>query len=352
MSKHFTIDKIARSVAGAVRGDPDRVVTGVGSLEEAGAHQITWLAQDALAKKLPMTRAGAVLVRPDLAEAVPAGSAAIVVDRPHMAIIEVLSMFDEPMAVKPGIDPTAVIDPTASLDENVRIGPHAVVGAAASIGPNSVLHAGVFVGPGSRVGADCVLWPHVVVRERCTIGNRVIIHSNSTIGTDGFGYEFDAGRHVKVPQIGTVVIGDDVEVGAGTCIDRAKFGATTVGAGTKIDNLVQIGHNVRIGAGAILVAQVGVGGSARIGSFAVLGGQVGVVDHATVGNRAVVAAVSAVTGEVPDGQQVAGIYAYDIREWRRSQIAVRRLPKLLEQVKELARRVAELESAKDDSKRS
>ncbi len=281
----------------------------------------------------------------------PPGAAAILVEHPSHAIITVLGLFAQPADLAPGIHPSAVVDPTAALGRNVSIGPLAVVGPQAAIGDDTVLHAGVFIGQAARLGASCILWPNVVVRERCQIGNRVIIHPNTTIGADGFGYEFIAGRHVKVPQIGDVVIEDDVEIGANTCIDRAKFGSTFIRAGAKIDNLVQIAHNVQIGPGAILVAQVGIAGSARIGAFSVLGGQAGVADHAKIGDQAVVASGSAVTGEVPDGAQVGGVFAFDIHEWRRSQIAMRRLPKVLEQVKELARRVAELESAKDDTKR-
>jgi UDP-3-O-[3-hydroxymyristoyl] glucosamine N-acyltransferase len=352
MTRTYTISQIAQAVSGQIRGDPDRTITGVSSVEAAGPDQITWLAQEALLTKAAHGRAGAVLIPWQWADNLPAGTTAILVERPNHAIIRVLGMFEEPAAVSPGIHPTAVIDPTASLGRNVSAGPHVVVGPQAAIGDDTVLRAGVFVGQASRVGSHCVLWPNVVVRERCVIGNRVIIHPNATIGADGFGYEFIDGRHVKVPQIGNVVIEDDVEIGANTCIDRAKFGSTMVRAGAKIDNLVQIAHNVDIGPGVVLAALVGIAGSAKIGAFSVLGGQVGVTDHARIGNQVIVASASAVTGTVPDNAQVAGVFAYGVQEWRRGQIAVRRLPKLLEQVKELARRVAELESAKDHRKGS
>lgn len=352
MGKTYTVGQIAQAVAGQVRGDADRTITGVSSVEAAGPDQVTWIAQEGLLKKLPQTRAGAVLVAANWADRIPAESTAILVERPSQAIIRVLSLFEDLPVVAPGVHPTAVVDPTATLGRDVSVGPHAVIGAGAVIGDHTILHAGVFIGQATRIGTHCVLWPNVVVRERCAIGNRVVIHPNATIGADGFGYEFHAGRHVKVPQIGNVVIEDDVEIGANTCVDRAKFGSTTVRAGAKIDNLVQIAHNVEIGPGAILVAQVGIAGSAKIGAFSVLGGQTGVTDHAKIGNQAVVASASAVTGEVPDKAQVAGIFAFDIQEWRRSQVVMRRLPKLFEQVRELARRVADLESAEDDRKGS
>jgi len=350
MSKTYTVSQIAQAVAGQVRGDASRTIAGISSVEAATPDQATWISQEALLKKLPQTRAGAVLVSLRWADQVPAGTTAILVEQPSHAIIQVLALFEEPPAITSGIHPTAVVDPTATLGRNVSIGPHAVVGPRAAIGDETILHAGVFIGQETRVGSRCVLWPNVVVRERCAIGNRVIIHPNSTIGADGFGYEFIDGRHVKVPQIGNVVIEDDVEIGANTCIDRAKFGSTTVRAGAKIDNQVQIAHNVEIGPGAILAAQVGIAGSAKIGAFSVLGGRAGATDHAKIGDHVVVASASVVTGEVPDKARVAGVMAFDVQDWRRSQIALRRLPKLLEQVRELARRVAELESAKNDRK--
>ncbi len=352
MIRTYTVSQIAQAVAGQVRGDAARTITGVGSVEVAAPDQVTWVAQDALLRKLPASRAGAILVRPQWADEVPPGAAAILVERPSHAIITVLGMFAEPAEVAPGIHPTAVVDPSATLGRNVSIGPHAVVGPRADVGDDTVLHAGVFVGQAVRIGAGCVFWPNVVVRERCQVGNRVIIHPNATIGADGFGYEFIAGRHVKVPQIGNVVIEDDVEIGANTCIDRAKFGSTFIRSGAKIDNLVQIAHNVEIGPGVILAALVGIAGSASIGAYSVLAGKVGVGDHCRIGSGVQVAACSCVpTGAVPDNSAIAGVMAFDYQEWRRSQIAVRRLPKGLEQVKELARRVAQLESAKDDTKR-
>lgn len=343
--KTFTIAQIAEAVKGQVRGDSARTITGINSVESADCGQITWVAQEALFKKLPGTRAGAVLVPPKWVQDVPTGSAAILVDRPAIAIITVLAMFEEKPDVPAGVHPSAVVDPTATVGAGVSVGSHVTIGPRARVGPGTVLHAGVFVGQDACIGSDCVLWPNVVIRERCVVGNRVIIHPNATIGADGFGYEFLDGRHVKIPQIGNVVIGDDVEIGANTCVDRAKFGSTRIGPGAKIDNLVQIAHNVELGPGVILAAMVGIAGSAKIGAFSVLGGKAGVADHGRIGNQVTVASASAVTGEVPDKAWVAGVFAYDIKDWRRSQIALRHLPELHEQVRQLARRVQELESA-------
>ncbi len=345
--KSHTVTQIADAVKGRVQGDAARTITGVSSVEAAGPDQITWVARDALLKKIAATEAGAVLIRPDSAAEVPAGSTAILVDRPAIAIVTVLGMFEDRPVVSAGVHPTAVVDPTATIGAGVSIGAHVTVAAGVKVGDNTVLHPGVFLGQDVQVGSDCILWPNVVIRERCVLGDRIIIHPNAAIGADGFGYEFADGRHVKVPQIGNVVIGDDVEIGASACIDRAKFGSTRIGPGSKIDNLVQIAHNVELGKGVILASMVGIAGSARIGAYSVLGGQVGVTDHCRIGSQVIVASASAVTGEIPDKAQVAGVFAYDVKEWRRSQVAVRRLPKLLEQVRQLARRVEELESAND-----
>lgn len=202
-----------------------------------------------------------------------------------------------------------------------------------------------------RIGRDCLLWPNVVVRERVTIGDRVIIHPNVTIGADGFGYLQRADKHVKIPQIGTVVIEDDVEIGANTCIDRARSGITRIGRGTKIDNLVQVGHNVTIGEDCIIVAQCGISGSTSLGHHVVLSGQVGLTDHLRIGSAVQVAAKSGVFRNVPDGKVYRGIPATEYYQYARQQIGVRRLPKLMEQLRELARRVEWLESAADDTTR-
>jgi UDP-3-O-[3-hydroxymyristoyl] glucosamine N-acyltransferase len=343
MSSTYTVSQIASKVAGHVHGNASRIITGISSVEDATPSQITWLSRDGLLRKLPASKAGAVLIRrPWLAE-VPEDSTAILVDRPSVAIIQVLSMFEELSAVSPDIHPTAVIAASALLGDNVSIGPHVVIGPDTQIGDNTVLQAGVFIGQATRIGHNCVIWPHVVIRERCIIGNRVIIHPNATIGADGFGYEFVDGRHVKIPHIGNVMLEDDVEIGANSCVDRAKFSSTRIGAGSKIDNQVQIAHNVQIGEGCLLVGQVAVAGSARIGPYCVLAGRVGVSDHTILGSQVVVASCSCVSGVIPDRAQLAGTYAFDVKDWRRSQIAVRRLPKMIEQMRELGQRVAKIE---------
>ena len=210
------------------------------------------------------------------------------------------------------------------------------------------LHAGVYIGPGCRIGRGCVLWPNVVVREYTVIGERVVIHPNATIGADGFGYLYREGAHLKIPQIGRVVIEDDVEIGAGTCIDRARSGETRIGRGTKIDNLVQIGHNVQVGAHCILVSQAGVSGSCRLGHHVVLGGQVGVADHVELGDGAQVAAQGGVAQDIPPGVVHGGTPSVEVSAWRRQMASLRRLPDVLERLRALEQRVRQLESTTHD----
>ena len=243
-----------------------------------------------------------------------------------------------------GIHPGAVVADTASIGRDVAIGPHCMVGANVALGHGTVLHAGVTIGDDVTIGDECELFAGVVVRERCTIGHRVTIHANSVIGTDGFGYRWDGTKHAKQPHIGTVVIEDDVEIGSCTCIDRGKIDETRVGSGTKIDNLVQVGHNVRIGRHCILCAGVGVGGTAVLEDGVVLGGAAGVRDHVRLGAGVQVGALSGIPNDIPAGQAVVGAPALPHRDYLREQAAIRKLPEALRTIRALANRVAELEA--------
>ncbi len=342
----YTLAEIAKWVDGVVRGDASIRVNGVSGVEEAQPSELTWLTDDRFAAALTVSRAGAVLAG-EQAGATP--MPAILCAKPELAIVTVLEHFAPPVPRPPaGVHPTACVADSARLGRDVAIGPWAVVGENAVIGDRAVLHAHVFLGADSRVGCDCELWPGVVVRERCVLGDRVIVHPNATIGADGFGYIYAGGRHVKIPQIGTVEIEADVEIGANCAIDRAKFGTTRIGAGTKIDNLVQVAHNVQVGPGCLLVAQCGIAGSARLGSGVVLGGKVGIKDHAVLGEGVQVAACACVSKDVRAGARLMGVPAVDLDEWVRQRAGVRRVPRLAEQIKALAERVDRLERAADD----
>jgi UDP-3-O-[3-hydroxymyristoyl] glucosamine N-acyltransferase len=343
--KSLTLGQIAALLQCPPPDHADRVITGVAGLEDAGPGDLSLLSSKRYLKQFAATSAGAVLV--DRAIALQPGKqtpAVLLVDDAELAMAHILQQFAPPVPRPPaGVDASARLDPSAHLDPTAAVGCFAFVGARCRVGCRSVLHSGVYLGDDVTVGDDCELFPHVVVRERITIGHRVVIHANSVLGTDGFGYRWDGSRHAKVPQIGTVVIEDDVEIGSCVCIDRAKFGATLIGRGTKIDNLVQIGHNVVVGPHCIIVGQAGLAGSARLGTGVVLGGQVAVRDHVSLGDGAAAAACAGIAEDVEPRAVVSGIPALPHRQSLREQKALRRLPDLVQQVRELQEQMAKLQ---------
>jgi UDP-3-O-[3-hydroxymyristoyl] glucosamine N-acyltransferase len=260
-----------------------------------------------------------------------------------MAVAKVLEIFAPPIPRPPiGVHPSARLAPDVRLGEDVAIGPYVVVGSGTSIGRNTILHPGVIISSDVAIGDDCEIHSNVTIRERITIGSRVIIHAGSVLGTDGFGYRWDGTRHQKIPQIGTVVIEDDVEIGSCVCIDRAKFSTTRIGRGTKIDNLVQVAHNVQTGPHCIIVGQAGMAGSVTLGAGVVLGGQCAVRDHVTMGDGSMVAACSGVAEDVDPKTIVSGLPALPHRQTLREQAALRRLPDLVVQVRKLQEQLDEL----------
>lgn len=341
----ITAGALADRLGGRLVGDRDRPIAEVATLADAGAESLTWVGDKRYLAQVATTRAGTVLV-PDGCD-VPAQVTAIHVADPDLALCTALEMLAPPLPeVAEGIHPDARVS-KAAVVTGVAVGPNVFIGPGAHVGPGTQLHAGVYVAPNTRIGRDCVIWQNVVIRERTTIGDRVIIHPNSTIGADGFGYHPRGGKHVKIPQIGRVSIADDVEIGANSCIDRARSGVTRIGRGTKIDNLVQIGHNATIGEDCIIIAQCGIAGTAVLGNHVILAGHVGVADHVTVGDGAVVAAKSAALNSLAGGQAYRGIPAIPNVDFGRQTVSLRRLPELLQQVRNLQKRVEQLESSTD-----
>jgi UDP-3-O-[3-hydroxymyristoyl] glucosamine N-acyltransferase len=327
--------EIAELVSGHVEpNQADIVVHGPASLVEAGPGDIAFFGNAKYAAALRATQATAVLVPHGFGEEIT--PARIWVDNPATAFAQVLARFaPEPIAYPAGIHPTAIIDPTAQIDPSVHVGAGVVIEAGAQIGPRTVIAAQSFVGPHATLGEDCFLHPRATVNARCKLGNRVQLQSGAVIGADGFGYEMKDGRHVKIPQTGIVQIDDDVEIGANTTIDRARFGRTWIQQGTKIDNLVQIAHNVRVGAHTIICSQAGVSGSTRIGSYVTLAGQAGIVGHIEIGDQAIVAAQCGLSRNLKPGEIVCGSPAREIQTWKEQAAQVNRLGKLYDRVKKL-----------------
>ena len=336
---HATVEELAALVGGHFAGDVGAVpITGAASVSDALEGDITFFGNPKYLPALRTSRATCALVPEGFAETISA--IPIQVTNPSLAFSQVVERFaPAPVVFEPGCHPSAVVDSSAQIGANVSIQPHAVIEAGAVIGDHSIIGANVYVGHGAKIGADCHIYPNVSIRERCVIGNRVIIHSGAVLGSDGFGFEMVRGRYVKIPQIGIVQVDDDVEIGANTTIDRARFGRTWIGEGSKIDNLVQIAHNVVIGKHSVIVSQVGISGSSKIGNYVTLAGQVGVVGHIEIGDQAIVAAQSGVSKSVPPKQMVWGSPAIPIREGKERIAYISRLPKLVERVKRLEERL-------------
>lgn len=336
----ITVAEIARLVGGRAAGDTARVIEGAAGLLEADPSDVSFvrdLAKAETREALARTRAGAVL----LPKGAPGnGKTHIEVENPMAAFATVLKRIsDEKTPRRRGVHPTAVIDPTATVGADVFIGPHCVIEANAKIGDRVQLIAQVYVGPGSQVGSDSLIYAGVVFREYVTVGARCIIHPGTVIGSDGFGFFYSGGKHNKIPQIGTVAVGDDVEIGAGAAIDRATTGTTRVGSGTKIDNLVHIAHNVEIGERSLLAAQVGIAGSTTLGPGVALGGQAGVADHVVLGAGVQVGAQSGIHRDVPPKTVMFGTPAQPIQDTIKQSLLAKRLPELFKDVKKLKREV-------------
>jgi UDP-3-O-[3-hydroxymyristoyl] glucosamine N-acyltransferase len=330
-------------------GKADTVITGLSSLETAEAGDLAFLASDRFLKAAQSSRAGALIA----ARPVPdVHCPLLVVDHPAYAFVRVAQqLFVEPYRAR-GIAPDLVQGEAVSIGPDVSIWPRVTLGDRVSIGARVMLFPGVFVGDDSVIGDDTVLHANVVVREGCTLGARVILHSGTVIGSDGFGYVQHGGRHHKIPQLGGVVIEDDVELGANVAVDRATFGQTRIKQGTKIDNLVQIAHNVTVGAHNILVAQVGIAGSTALGDYVMVGGQAGLADHLVIGDHVMIAAKSGVTRSLEGHQIVSGAPVMPHATFLKAQAVIPQLPDLRQRVRELEERLQKIERKRGPRKRS
>ena len=316
------IAEIVEFVRGEYSGGGDVSVTAVNTLSDAAPDELSFLSNSKYAPQLQRTNAGAVLVPRKLE-----GNDArwIRVDDPYFAMSQVVTHWFTKRLMPQGISPQAAIAATATTGRNVAVGPFARIGDGVAIGDDVVIFQGVSVEAGSRIGDGSVLYPNVAVYEGTVIGRRCVIHSNTVIGSDGYGFATHSGKHHKIPQIGIVRIEDDVEIGAGTTIDRAAFGETVIGEGTKIDNLVQIGHNVKIGKHCLIVSQVGIAGSTELGDYVAVGGQSGLSGHLKIGSRVQIGGGSAVVADTPEGSKVMGYPALPFRQFARREVILKRL---------------------------
>ena len=345
MTTH-TLSDLAALLDARLIGDGAVQITGVAGVREARPGDVTFLVNPRYESYLAETNASAVIVGEPRSECpIPQ----IVCADPYLAFLRCVKIFrQERPRPAIGVHPTAVIGEGVTLGEGVSIGPYAVIEEGAVLGDGAVVMAHSYVGHRVKLGKDAFLYPQVVVREECVLGDRVVIHSGTIIGADGFGYAKDGGSYHQVPQVGNVMLDDDVEIGANTCVDRATTGTTTIGKGSKIDNLVQIGHNVQTGEHVIVGAMSGVAGSTRIGSNATIGAQAGVTGHIEIGEGATVASRGGVTKSIPPGALVSGVFpARPHAVERRIQASIAKLPQLVVRLHELEQRLASIESTRD-----
>src|SRR5690554_1818036 len=335
-----TLNELAALVEGEVTGNGELEINGVSGIEDIRPGTITLVGGERVLAKAKST-AAAYIVPKNLQ--LPPGLAGIKVDNPRLAFAKILRFFHPPQVFTAGIHASAVVEEGVRYGEKCYIGPLVFIGKNVTMGDRVVVHPGVVIEEGTKIGDDTEIHANVVLKSRTMLGKRVIIHAGAVIGSDGFGYIQEQGRHIKIPQVGRVIIEDDVEIGANVTIDRATIGSTLVKRGTKIDNLVQVGHNVEIGQDNIVVAQVAIAGSARLGDRVTLAGQAGVKDHVTVGADAVIAGRGMVIGNIPPGAFYSGQPAGPPAKEMRIQAAAGRLPELIKTVKNLEKRLAELE---------
>jgi UDP-3-O-[3-hydroxymyristoyl] glucosamine N-acyltransferase len=334
---NVTVQQLAELVGGTLVGDGTIRIQAARPLKEAGPGHITFLENEKHLRHLASCQASAVVLKTGLSVN---GRATILVAEPLAAFLTIFRyLHGQPSPPPHGLDARAHVHPTAQLGDGVSLHPFACVGAGTVIGKRCCLHSGVVLGRNCQLGDDVVLYPNVVVYDGCKIGNRVIVHANAVIGSDGFGYRLQQGRHVKVPQLGTVEIEDDVEIGACTTIDRGAFQATRIGAGTKIDNLVQVAHNCTIGKHNVFASQVGIAGSSTTGDYVTIAGQVGVADHIHLGDRCLIGAQAGVMRDVPEGQFVFGAPAQPEREMKQIMLSLERLPGLRRDVRQIKQKL-------------
>ncbi len=341
MTQPRTVTEIAHYLGGTVQGDGAMLISGLGTLETAGPDALTFLANPRYASKVAETAAGAVLMAPGGQRY---GRTAIEVANPYLGFAKLLTLFYTAPHEPQGVHPAAIVDSSATVGEDVTVYPGACIGRNVVIGKRTVIYPGAVLYDNVIVGDECIIHANAVIREQCRLGNRCIIQPGAVIGSDGFGYAPDGKGYYRIPQIGIVVLDDDVEIGANSCVDRAAVEVTRIRRGTKLDNLVQIAHNCEIGEDCMIVSQVGISGSAKIGNHVTLAGQVGVAGHLTIGDNVLVGAQSGVPGSLPANAAYSGSPTMPHKEWLKSSMIMPRLPEIRKTVSSLEKRIIQLEA--------
>ncbi len=335
-----TLKELAEAVGGTVVGEENVEIRNVAPIEVAAEGDITFIANPKYASWLARTGASAVIMA---GEGHGSDKPLLLTPNPYLAFAKILGLLRGQRPEPRGILPGARVAPTANVAEGATVHPGCVIAEGCSVGSGTILHPGVVVYENAIIGEDCIVHAGAIVREGCRLGNRVIVQPNAVIGSDGFGFAPDGGKYFKIPQVGTVVIEDDVEIGAATCIDRATLGTTRIRRGTKIDNLVQIAHNVEVGEDTIIVSQVGISGSTRIGRHCTFGGQVGIAGHLTIGDNVMIGARGGVAGDLKGDQVLSGVPVMPHKEWLKASMSFAKLPEMRKEIGRLRRQLEELE---------
>ena len=338
----FSAKQIAEFIQGTIVGDENATVHTFAKIEEGIPGAISFLSNPKYTHYIYDTQSSIVLVNKDFEPEKEIKATLIKVDNAYESLAKLLNLYEMSKPKKTGIDPLAYIAPTAKIGENVYIAPFACVGDNAVIGDNTSLHPHATVGSGAKVGSNCILYPHVTVYHDCRVGNNCILHAGSVVGADGFGFAPSPEGYEKIPQIGIAILEDNVEIGANTCIDRATMGATIIRKGVKLDNLIQIAHNVEVGSNTVMASQVGIAGSTKIGEWCMLGGQVGVAGHITIGNKVNMGAQSGVHGSIKDGEALIGTPPIGLKNYFKSSAVFKKLPDMYLELNSLKKEIEEL----------
>ncbi len=342
-STKFSLSELARHVNGRVKGDGEVTIMGVAPITSAQEGDLTFIRHKKYIKQLKNCRASALIVQDEFSENI-SDFPLLVVENPELAFAKIAWLFYEKPSFPSVIHNTSIVHDSSRIPTSCYIGPFVHIGRETKIGQKTAIMTGSYIGNNVIIGKECLIYPNVVIMDNCVLGNRVIIHAGVVVGSDGFGYVTDSeGCHIKIPQVGNVIIEDDVEIGANSTIDRATFGSTIIKKGTKIDNMVHIGHNVHVGENCIMAGQVGIAGSVKLGNNVVMAGQVGIADHVEIGDRVRIGAKSGVHSSIPSGTDAVGLPAKPVNEFFKQYANIRRIDRLRKEIEELKMRIKELE---------